>query len=323
MVCMKLTTKTPRFSILIPTYNRSDLVRLTVDSVLAQSFSDYELIVIDDGSTDETVKMLEAYGPQVNVICQKNSGPELARSNGAVAATGDYLVFLDNDDLLYPWALATYDRLIRDLNSPPLILGAVKKFKEGDEHPKLEAGDDVVEYLHFRDFLSKDVSVNHICSQIVIKRSEALARGALRTGAWPYEPSDIMLRLCTSSPFIVMQRPYLIGYRMHATNTMKRTDFPFKAFSSLARSELRGDYPGGVARLFDRWAYIGGMAMFSTRWAIRRRQYRLAGYLVLNNGLMMPPAIFNRVKRFLRKATALSWLSDKIVVSSESSVRFT
>ena len=318
---MEPATKTPRFSILIPTYNRCDLVRLTVESALAQSFADYELIVIDDGSTDETVRMLEAYGSRVKVLCQKNSGPELARSTGAAAATGDYLVLLDNDDLLYPWALATYDRLVRVLGSPPLILGAVKKFKEGDEHPKLEAGDNVVEYLHFRDFLSKDVSVNHICSQIVIKRSEALAWDALRTGAWPYEPSDIMLRLCTSSPFIVMQRPYLIGYRMHATNTMKRTDFPFKAFSSLARSELRGDYPGGFARFFDRWAYIGGMAIFSTRWAIRRRQYRLAGYLVLHNGLMMPPAIFNRVKRFLRKPTPLSRLSAEVGVGSESSVR--
>lgn len=290
---------------MIPTYNRQELVCLTVESVLAQSFDDYEVIVIDDGSTDQTVKMLEGYGPRVKTLSQKNSGPEVARSNGAAIAKGDYIVLLDNDDLLYPWALVAYERLIRALDSPPLILGAVYEFTEGGQHPKVSACDAMIEYLHFRDFLSKDVSVNHICSQIVIKRSEAEAMKPLRTGAWPYEPSDIMLRLATCKPFIVIQQPYLIGYRIHASNTMKRKDFPFAAFSSLARSERRGEYPGGSARRFERRAYIGGMALFSMRWAMRRDQYRLALHLFLHVGSMMPAALIKRFIRSCRKPTPL------------------
>jgi len=302
-------TNPPRFSILIPTYNRQDLVKLTVESVLAQTFTDYELIVIDDGSADQTVKMLEAYGSRVQIMVQKNSGPELARRNGAAVAKGDYLVLLDNDDLLFPWALATYDRLIRLLDSPLLILGAVKWFKDGTPLAKLATDDDVIEYFRFRDFLSKDVPVEHICSQFVIKKSEAEATDALRTGAWPNEPSDIMLRLGVSSPFIVLQRPFTVGYRQHETNTMKRTDFPFKAFSTLATAERRGDYPGGSARRFDRRAYIGGMALFSTRWALQRRQFRLACYLILNVGSMMPAAMINKLRRYFRKPTPVSRLS--------------
>jgi glycosyltransferase involved in cell wall biosynthesis len=304
---MDPATKPPRFSILIPTYNRQDLVCLTVESVLAQSFGDYEVIVVDDGSTDQTVQRLESYGPRVKVICQKNSGPEAARSNGAAAATGDYLVLLDNDDLLYPWALVTYDRLIGALDAPPLlVLGAIHRFQDGDQHPQLGPSDTTIDYLQFRDFLSKDVSVDHICSQIVIKRSEEKAMKALCTGAWPYEPSDVMLRLGTSHPFVIIRRPYLIGYRVHATNTMKRKDFPFAAFSSLARSERRGDYPGGVARRFDRRAYIGGMALFSVGWAAKRGQYRLALYILLHVGSMMPAALLKRLLRIFRKPTPLS-----------------
>ncbi|MFT3868851.1 MAG: glycosyltransferase family 2 protein [Nibricoccus sp.] len=298
--------KPPRFSILIPTYNRQELVCLTVESVLAQSFGDYELIVIDDGSTDQTVKRLEAYGPCVKILVQKNSGPEIARRNGAALATGDYLVLLDNDDLLYPWALSTYDRLIRALGSPPLLLGAVYEFTENRRHPEINVRSATIEYLRFRDFLSKDVSVNHICSQIVIKRSEAEAMKPLRTGAWPYEPSDIMLRLATCQPFVVIQQPYMVGYRMHATNTIWRRDFPYSAFLSLARAERRGEYPGGSARRFDRRAYIGGMALFSMRWAMRRDQYRLALHLLLHVGTMMPAALLKRFTRLCRKRTATS-----------------
>jgi glycosyltransferase involved in cell wall biosynthesis len=91
----------PYFSVLIPTYNREQHVREAVESVLAQTWTGYELFVIDDGSTDGTQAMLAGYGSRIHLLQQENQGPEVARSMAAAQARGDYLVFLDSDDLFF------------------------------------------------------------------------------------------------------------------------------------------------------------------------------------------------------------------------------
>ena len=117
-----------RFSVLVPTYNRKDLLRQTIDSVLSQTFSSHELIVIDDGSTDGTLLELESYGQRIRVISQTNQGPEAARRQAARVARGEYLVLLDSDDILMPWTLATYDRLIQEFNQPGVVIGTLDSF---------------------------------------------------------------------------------------------------------------------------------------------------------------------------------------------------
>src|SRR5579862_2203552 len=124
-----------RFSVLVPTYNRAEHVRQTIESVLGQSFADYELFVIDDGSTDGTAQLLASYGNRIRVLRQANQGPEVARNHAAALAGGDYLVLLDSDDLLMPCALATYDQVIRALDSPPLVIGSMKYFQDGQTPP--------------------------------------------------------------------------------------------------------------------------------------------------------------------------------------------
>lgn len=92
-------------SVIIPTYNREDLVCEAVDSVLAQSWTDFELIVVDDGSTDETLSRLEQYGSQIHLLGQDNQGVSAARNSGIRIAKGDYIAFLDSDDLWEPGKL--------------------------------------------------------------------------------------------------------------------------------------------------------------------------------------------------------------------------
>ncbi len=75
-----------RFSILIPTYNREKHIREAVESILAQTFTDYELLVIDDGSTDGTGEALKSYGARIRVLNQENQGPEVARNKAAQLA---------------------------------------------------------------------------------------------------------------------------------------------------------------------------------------------------------------------------------------------
>lgn len=92
----------PKVSIVVPTYNRARYVTEAVDSVLAQTFRDYELIVIDDGSTDNTKDVLLRYEGRIKYIYQPNSGVGAARNAGIRCAVGEWLAFLDSDDVWLP-----------------------------------------------------------------------------------------------------------------------------------------------------------------------------------------------------------------------------
>ncbi|MGH7827514.1 MAG: glycosyltransferase [Candidatus Binatia bacterium] len=88
----------PLISVIIPTYNRASMVKEAVDSVLAQSYRNFELIVIDDGSTDGTTRELAGYGDALRVLSQARRGVAAARNSGVRSAKGQYLAFLDSDD---------------------------------------------------------------------------------------------------------------------------------------------------------------------------------------------------------------------------------
>lgn len=88
----------PTVSIIIPTFNRAGMLKQAVESVLAQDFKDFELIVVDDGSTDNTLATLRSY-PIVSVVQQPHSGVSAARNTGIKTAAGSFIAFLDSDDL--------------------------------------------------------------------------------------------------------------------------------------------------------------------------------------------------------------------------------
>jgi glycosyltransferase involved in cell wall biosynthesis len=96
----------PTVSIIIPTYNNSRFLPATIESVMDQSYTDYEIIVIDDGSTDDTAAALRPYDGRVRLVYQANQGVSAARNHGLALALGDFVVFLDGDDLLLPHKLA-------------------------------------------------------------------------------------------------------------------------------------------------------------------------------------------------------------------------
>ncbi len=88
-----------KVSIIIPTYNRGHVLPDAIDSVLAQDFRDYELIVIDDGSTDNTLTILDRYPERIKVYRQPNQGVSAARNHGIAMSSGNLIAFLDSDDL--------------------------------------------------------------------------------------------------------------------------------------------------------------------------------------------------------------------------------
>ena len=95
-----------KVSVVIPTYNRSSLVTEAIDSVLEQSTLVEEIIVVDDGSTDDTSSALSAYGDRITVVRQENSGVNAARNRALELATGSFIALLDNDDVWLPFKTA-------------------------------------------------------------------------------------------------------------------------------------------------------------------------------------------------------------------------
>lgn len=93
-----------KYSFVIPTYNRANIIVKTLDSVIEQDFKDYEIIVVDDASTDNTRQVVDTYlngsSNITYVILERNSGANVAKNYGARIANGDYLIFLDSDDTL-------------------------------------------------------------------------------------------------------------------------------------------------------------------------------------------------------------------------------
>ncbi len=108
----------PHVSVVIPTHNRSAYLPRAIDSVLGQTYHDFEVIVVDDGSEDDTKRTLEAYGERVRYVFQDNAGPGAARNHGIRISTGAYLAFLDSDDTWMPTFL---EKTVSALDSHPQV----------------------------------------------------------------------------------------------------------------------------------------------------------------------------------------------------------
>ena len=105
----------PRISVVIPSYNRAYCIEKTIDSVLEQKRDDTEIILVDDGSTDNTRELVQnKYGNQVRYIYQENQGIPAARNTGIKNAQGDFIAFLDSDDYWYPGKLEKQMALIAE-----------------------------------------------------------------------------------------------------------------------------------------------------------------------------------------------------------------
>jgi glycosyltransferase involved in cell wall biosynthesis len=113
------------FSIIIPTYNRSDLIQSTLNSILAQTYGNWECIVVDDGSTDDTREIIKEFSktdPRIKYVHQENAERSAARNNGIEHAKGEWICFLDSDDHFLPGNLAEFYNFIQTKHEEKCML---------------------------------------------------------------------------------------------------------------------------------------------------------------------------------------------------------
>jgi GT2 family glycosyltransferase len=239
------------FSVVIPTFNRVALLGDTLESVFAQRLTDFEIIVVDDGSTDGTTTYLESVGHRVKVLHQPNQGPGSARNLGASRAEGKYLAFLDSDDLWFPWTLEVYRYVIDEHGQPSFVVGRPYQFSHQHELDKAIYGTARAE--RFVDYLaSSDQWRWWGVSSFIIRRDAFAAAGGF-TEEWVNgEDADLALRLGVASGFVQITAPVTFAYREHAASALWDLKRTVAGACSMVRAEQVGCYSGGRARAAQR-----------------------------------------------------------------------
>jgi glycosyltransferase involved in cell wall biosynthesis len=204
----------PLVSVVIPAYRVSQFISATLDSVLAQTFQDYEIIVVNDGSPDspELEKALKPYSDRIIYLHQENQGPSGARNTGILAARGQYVALLDGDDFWAPdhlsaqLALLEGDRSINMVYADARIVGNVPEAGKTVMQLCPSAGE-----VTFERLVTRQCTV-HLC--VSVCRREALLRGGLFDPAFRRaEDIDLWLRIARQSGRIAYQRRVLGCYR--------------------------------------------------------------------------------------------------------------
>ena len=273
----------PRFSVIIPVFNRAELIRPTLDSVLAQDAPDHEILVVDDGSTDGTLDVLATYGTRIRVLAQKNSGPAVARNLGIQQARGEYIATLDSDDLWFPWTLATYTEAIRRHDSPGFIAGSPFVFREMSELAGVQCAPTRDEV--FADYLASGDQWRWFGASSFVFRTDAVRAAGGFSDQWiNSDDADLALRLGIAPGFVDIQAPATFAYREHAGSLKSITDLSFRSLSYMLSQEEAGAYPGGPTRQRERRVILTrhvrpftlsclGTAAANNGWSLYRRTF--------------------------------------------------
>lgn len=255
----------PKVSVIIPAYNHAKYIRHCIDSVLAQTYQDREIIVVDDGSTDGTLDVLHSYGASIKVIPQKNKGTQAARNTGVQASSGDYIALLDSDDVWLPNKLERQVKLFEKNPSLGLVYSLAyvidatgKVLSDG-----IPIGAPISNpRLAFEELLMEDKvpALTAVIRRACLDKVGFFDEAFVGAGDW-----DLWLRIAANWPVECVPEPLAL-YRVHHHNTwdtLLKTQRAFDEWLGVLKkmfAELPADWPG-VAILRERAlarAYVFG-----------------------------------------------------------------
>ena len=200
-------------SVIVPTYNRAALLQEALASVLAQTRVPDEVIVIDDGSTDETPQVLAQFAAPVKVITQENLGRSVARNRGLDTARGDLIAFLDSDDLLLPKGIARRTEILEAMPHIDVVHGDVQLIGHDGQprgrfsqvYPVPRPSGMVFPHLICRNFI--------VLSSLMFRRTPATQALRFDPAVEPAEDYDFWVRLAPHCQFLYLDET-LASYRL-------------------------------------------------------------------------------------------------------------
>lgn len=281
----------PLVSVVIPTYNRDDLVRKAIDSVLAQTHRDYEIVVIDDGSTDRTRDRLGEYGEAVRYFYQQRRGISAARNAGIERSRGDLIALLDSDDYWIPEKLERQVALFGEHPEYGLVASACGSIEQDGtfrERGRTGRSGWVLEDLFARNYIRT--------SSVVVRKACIEKVGGFDESLEECEDYDLFLRVAAEYPIGFIDDPlavYLDNPAGVSTDSLKGRLYRLKV---LEKGYLKERIPEGPYR--RRIAYI---AFRIGRHYVERGR-RKEGRAYLRQALSLRP--FN-----LKYALSLGWVA--------------
>jgi len=232
-------------SVVIPTYNCARYLPEAIDSVLAQTYRDFEIIVVDDGSTDNTAEVLARYGDTICVIRQTNQGRSAARNAGILAARGEYIAFLDADDVWLPHKL---ERQVAVMESQPGAAWCYSDYREFG--PLGRVAESFFERTGRRPppqgwILLEEMAAPLAWTCTVIARANCFSKAGMFDTSFPVsEDREMWLRLAAYFDAVCVDE-VLALYRRHETQVTSRTArsgvfayHDWRAVSKLLRNDL-------------------------------------------------------------------------------------
>lgn len=255
----------PKVSIIIPAYNTRHFLPQTVSSALSQTWQDFELLIVDDGSTDGTGQWVaEQTDPRIHLVRQPNQGAAAARNTGIKHAKGKYIAFLDADDLWEVDKLKKQVAVLDSLSEVGLVHTAIHYIDEN--------GDSINRILGVRgegNVWREVVTDNPVrCGSTPLIRRECFDKlGVFDTSLSFAEDWEMWIRIARHYQFATINEP-LVAYRQHKTNMTKSYKRIMPNFQKILERTFR-DSPGheralehkayGYAYLFSAWrAYLAG-----------------------------------------------------------------
>jgi len=201
-----------KVSVIIPTFNRQEYIQRAIKSVLAQTYKDFEIIVVNDGSTDNTVEILKLYLPKIKLINIENSGVSFARNLGVKNSNGDLIAFLDSDDEWLPQKLEKQMKFHENNLSIPLIHGEElwvrngKRVNPKNKHKK--SGGFIIEKCLPMCVISP--------SATIINRDIYNEFCGFREDYPACEDYDLWLKVCSKYEIGFIEEPIIIKYGGHS-----------------------------------------------------------------------------------------------------------
>lgn len=197
------------FSVIIPLYNKEKYIHKAIHSVLNQTFVEFELIIVDDGSTDKSLKQLyEVKDERLNIISQTNQGVSIARNNGVKNANFELITFLDADDWWHPDFLKEMFELIQKFSDAAIYSSSYFKVKNGKNIPakigvenEFKAG-----YINYYKVYANTFWVPVNCSFVVVKKSVFTNVGGFNPKLKFGEDLDLWLRISLNHQFAFINK---------------------------------------------------------------------------------------------------------------------
>lgn len=211
-------------SIIIPTYNRGNIIKETINSVLNQTYQHFELLIIDDGSTDDTKKIVQSIKDnRISYFWQENSGlPAKARNEGLKNAKGNYIAFLDSDDLWLPNKLEKQIKMFEKNEDLLLVSTNGTVFNQNISYICFPIQKNKI--ISFKELLKENIIIN---SSVLMKKDVINAIGFLdeERKLKSMEDYDYWLRLLNyKDKSILVLKDLLIKYRLHEFNILKKVN---------------------------------------------------------------------------------------------------